>query len=337
MTQLKINIDIIRRCGWVASILIASTTFFMALLTCLHAQSGFPTRAIRIIVPYGAGGVGDVTMRILAQKMTEHFGKQVIIENRPGAGGLLAAKAVLDSSPDGYTLLEAGNGAAIGMSLFKNRPYNILQDFAPISMTASFDVLIATSIKSKYETLKDIIDAARKTPGKLNFGAINPGSTQNLSAHMFKQLTGIDVTIVPFRTTPDLVTALLRNDVDVGFDYYAGLQSVIDDKKIHIAAISGEKRVPLLPKVPTAGESGFPDFVVIGWNALAAPAGLPVDVLQILNREVNSALADPEVRRKTESLGMIARGSTPQEMRARMEQEVNRWATVIEKAGIERQ
>ena len=337
MTRLKSNLDIIRRCRRVAGVLIASTALFMALMASLHAQSGFPTRAIRIIVPYGAGGVGDLTMRILAQKMAEHFGKQVIIENRPGAGGLLAAKAVLNSSPDGYTLLEAGNGAAIGMSLFKNRPYNILQDFTSISMTASFDVLIATSIKSKYETLKDIVEAARKSPGKLNFGAINPGSTQNLSAHLFRQLTGIDVTIVPFRTTPELVTALLRNDVDVGFDYYAGFQSVIDDKKVRIAAVSGERRLGLLPNVPTARESGFPDFVVIGWNALAAPAGLPVEVLGILNREVNSALADPEVQRKTEGLGMTARGSTPQEMRARMEQEVNRWAAVIEKAGIERQ
>ena len=203
MTQLKI--DALRRCGIVA-MLIASMTFLSAPTASLHAQSGFPTRAIRIIVPYGAGGVGDVTMRILAQKMAEHFGKQIIIENRPGAGGLLAAKAVLDSPPDGYTLLEAGNGAAIGMSLFKNRPYNVLQDFASISITASFDILIATSINSKYETLTDIVDAARKVPGKLNFGAINPGSTQNLSAHLFKQLTGIDVTIVPFRTTPDLVT-----------------------------------------------------------------------------------------------------------------------------------
>jgi tripartite-type tricarboxylate transporter receptor subunit TctC len=222
MTQLKVDAGIRPYCR-IAGLLIAATTFFTGLMTCLNAQSGFPTRAIRIMVPYGAGGVGDVTMRILAQKMTEHFGKQVIIENRPGAGGLLAAKAVLDASPDGYTLLEAGNGAAIGMSLFKNRPYNILQDFTSISMTASFDVLIATPMRSKYETLKDIVEAASKTPGKLNFGAINPGSTQNLSAHMFKQLTGIDVTIVPFRTTPDLVTALLRNDVDVGFDYYARL------------------------------------------------------------------------------------------------------------------
>jgi len=198
-------------------------------------------------------------------------------------------------------------------------------------------VLVATSIKSKLEKLTDIVDAARKSPGKLNFGAINPGSTQNLSAHLFRQLTGIDVTIVPFRTTPELVTALLRNDVDVGFDYYAGFQSVIDDKKIHVAAVSGETRVPLLPNVPTARESGFPDYVVVGWNALAAPAGLPADVLSILNREVNTALADTEVQRKAVGLGMIAQGSTPQEMRTRMEQEVNRWAAVIEKAGIERQ
>ena len=161
-----------------------------------------------------------------------------------------------------------------------------------------------------------------------------PGDTQILITREFDAPRHL---VYKAWTTPELVTALLRNDVDVGFDYYAGFQSVIDDKKIHVAAVSGETRAPLLPNVPTARESGFPDYVVVGWNALAAPAGLPADVLNILNREVNSALADPEVQRKAVGLGMIAQGSTPQEMRARMEQEINRWAAVIEKAGIERQ
>src|SRR5215207_7086752 len=169
------------------------------------AEPGFPNRAIRIMVPYGAGGVGDLTMRLLAQKLTERMGRQVIIDNRPGAGGTLAAKATLDAPADGYTLLVTGNGTAISMSLFKVRPYHALDDFTQVSVTASFEMLIATPGNSPYKTVREIIDAATRSPGKLNFGAINPGSTQNLSAHLFKQLTGVDVTIVAYRTTPDLI------------------------------------------------------------------------------------------------------------------------------------
>jgi putative tricarboxylic transport membrane protein len=316
---------------------------FVALLslwcaaTAVKAEPGFPNKPIRIIVPYGPGGVGDLTMRLLAQKLTERMGKQVIIDNRPGAGGLLAAKATLDAPADGYTLLVTGNGTAISMSLFKVRPYHAIEDFTQVSVTASFEMLVATPANSPYKTLKAIVDTATAKPGKLNFGSINPGSTQNLSAHLFKQLTGIDVTIVPFRTTPDLITALLRNDVDVGFDFYAGFKAALLDNKLHIAAVSGEARNPLLPDVPTAKESGVPDYVVTSWNALSAPAGLPDDVLQVLNREINAALADPELQEKARQFGMDARGSTPEAMRARMERDIKRWAGVIDNAGIARQ
>jgi len=302
-----------------------------------QAQTSFPNRTMRIFVPYGPGGVGDLTMRLVAQKMTDRMGKQVIIENRPGAGGVLAAKATMDSPPDGYTMLVTGNGTAISMSLFKVRPYHALNDFTQISVCASFEMLIATPAGSPYKTVQDIIAAARANPGKLNLAAINPGSTQNLSAHLFKQLTGIDAQIVTYRTTPDLITALVRNDVHVAFDFYAGLQAAIIDKKINIVASSDEQRNPLLPGVPTAKESGLPEYVVTSWNALSAPAGLPDDILAILNREINASLADPELQAKAKQFGMNAKGSTPQEMRARMERDINRWAGVIEKAGIARQ
>jgi tripartite-type tricarboxylate transporter receptor subunit TctC len=302
-----------------------------------QAEPGFPNRTIRIFVPYGPGGVGDLTMRLLAQKMTERMGKQVIIENRPGAGGVLAAKATMDSPADGYTMLVTGNGTAISMSLFKVRPYHALNDFSQISVAASFEMLIATPADSPYKTVQDIVAAARANPGKLNLAAINPGSTQNLSAHLFKQLTGIDATIVAYRTTPDLITALIRKDVDVVFDFYAGLRAAIVDKKINIVAASDEKRNPLLPDVPTVRESGIPDYVVTSWNALSAPAGLPDDVLKILNREINTALADADLQAKAREFGMNARGSTPEEMRARMARDIDRWAGVIEKAGIAKQ
>ena len=304
---------------------------------CARSQPSFPVKPIHISIPYGAGGVGDLTVRLLAQKLTERTRQQVVVENRPGAGGLLSAKAVLDAPPDGTTLALIGNGQAISMSLFKSRPYNVLTDFSFVSITARFEMLLAVKADSPLKTLQDVIAAARKSPGKLNFGAVNPGSTQNLSAHLLKQVGELDVTIVPFKTTPDLITAILRGDVDVGFDFYAGLQPVIVDNKVRIVATSGEQRDPLLPNVPTAKESGLPQYIVTSWNGLASAAGLPADVLAILNREINAALADPTLQAAAGKLGIDASGSTPDEMRNRMAADIKKWAAVIEKAGIEKQ
>ena len=302
-----------------------------------RAEPGYPNRPVRIFIPFGPGGVADVTMRLLAQKLGEATKQQFVIENRPGAGGLLSAKAVIDAPADGYTLGVVGNSQAIGVSLFKTRPYNPLTDFTLVSITAKFEMLLAVNGASPYRTLQDVVAAARKNPGKLNFGAINPGSTQNLSAHMFKLMSGVDVAIVPYKTTPDLLTAILRRDIDVGFDYLAALQGSLSDNKVRIIATSGEDRNPLLPDVPTAKESGFPDYVVTSWNGLATSAGLPADVLAVLNRLINVGLSDPGLRDKAMKLGMDARGSTPEEMRARMVADIDKWAAVIDKAGIEKQ
>jgi len=276
-------------------------------------------------------------MRLLAQKLTERTKQQVVMENRPGAGGLLSAKAVLDAPPDGYTLGVIGNGQAIGMSLFKTRPYHVLTDFTFVSMTARFEMLLAVKADSPLKTLQDVVAAARKSPGKLNFGAINPGSTQNLSAHLLKQVSSVDVAIVPFKTTPDLITAVLRGDIDVAFDFYAALRAVISDNKVRIIATSGEEPNPLLRHVPTAKDSGFPTYVVTSWNGLASSAGMPAETLAVLNGQINAALADPALQATASALGMDARGSTPQEMRERMAADVQKWAAVIEKAGIEKQ
>jgi tripartite-type tricarboxylate transporter receptor subunit TctC len=304
---------------------------------CARSEPSFPAKPIRISIPYGAGGVGDLTVRLLAQKLTERTKQQVVIENRPGAGGLLSAKAVLEAPPDGYTLGLIGNGQAISMSLFKSRPYNVLTDFTFVSITARFEMLLAVKADSPLKTLQDVVAAARRNPGKLNFGAVNPGSTQNLSAHLLKQMSELDVAIIPFKTTPDLVTAILRGDVDVGFDFYAALQSVIVDNKVRIVATSGEKRNPLLPDVPTAKESGFPQYIVTSWNGLASAAGLSADVLAVLNGHINAALSDPALQETAAKLGIDARGSTPDEMRDRMTADIPKWAAVIEKAGIEKQ
>jgi tripartite-type tricarboxylate transporter receptor subunit TctC len=298
------------------------------------AAGDYPRQPIRILVPYGPGGAGDMTIRLLANKLSQNLKQSFVIENRPGAGGIAAMRAVLSAPADGYTLGEMGNGQAISMSLFHNLPYSVLKDFTQISVAASFAVLLVVPSTSSYKSVTDVVEAARKAPGKLNLGAINPGSTQNLSAHLFQLVSNAEFTVVTYRTTPDLVTALLRRDVDLGFDYFAGLESTIGPDKLRVIATSGEERDPLLKDVPTAKESGLPDYVVTSWNGVGAPAGVPAEIITMLSAEIRRALAAPDVQERMLRLGLEARGSTPEEMRNRMAKDVTRWREVIEKAGI---
>jgi tripartite-type tricarboxylate transporter receptor subunit TctC len=299
--------------------------------------SGYPSKPVRILVPYGPGGVADTTVRLLAQKLNERLGQQFVIENRPGAGGIVAAKAGATAPPDGYTLALTGNGTAISKSLFKSLPYDVLKDFKSVSVMAWLDLTIATKADGPLKTVKDIVEAAKKNPGKLNFGTIAPGSTQNLSAELFRLTGDIKVTMVIFRTTPDLVTAILRGDIDVGFDYLAGFKSTLAAGQLRAVASTGEKRSPSTPDVPSVNESGMPDYVVTSWNAVSAPAATPDDIVHFLSKEIREALKSPDIQEKALQFGLDARGTTPEEMQARMRADIEKWAAVIEKAGIEKQ
>jgi tripartite-type tricarboxylate transporter receptor subunit TctC len=295
-------------CSLRRMIAVFSACAFIAagLISPVSAQAAdYPTKPVRIFVPYGPGGVGDVTMRLVADNLSRNLNQQFVSENRPGAGGIVNATTVLHAGPDGYTLIEIGNGTSISASLFQDLPFDVLTDFTPISVTGTFEMLLGVSDNSAYKSLQDVVEAAKKNPGNINLGAINPGSTQNLSAHLFEQVTGAKYTVVTYRTTPDLVTALLRGDVDVGFDYFAGLQGEIGPGKIRIVATSGEERNPLLKDVPTAKQSGFPDYIVIGWNGLAAPAKVPPEIINILHDSVIKALADPGIKAKRLIWGSI--------------------------------
>ena len=288
-------------------------------------------------MPYGPGGVADTTIRLLGQKLTERLGQPFIIENRPGAGGILAAKAGATAAPDGYTLALTGNGTAISKSLFKSLPYDVLRDFKSVSVMAWLDLTIATKADGPLKTVPDIVEAAKKNPGKLNFGTIAPGSTQHLSAVLFMLTADIKVTMVTFRTTPELVTALLRGDVDVGFDYLAGMHAQLNEQQLRAVASTGEKRSPSTPNVPTVAESGMPNYVVTSWNAISVPADTPDEVVRFLSKEVNEALKSPDIQAKALQFGLDARGTTPEEMQARMRADIEKWAAVIEKAGLEKQ
>ena len=298
------------------------------------AQSDYPNRPIQLAVPYGPGGVADVGMRIMAEKLSIRLKQNIVIENRPGAAGIVAAKAVATAAPDGYNVLMTGNNYAIAVALFKSLPYDIIKDFAPTSTVSFFDLLIVANATSQLKSLPDVIKAAKANPGKLNIGTINPGSTQNLAAELFKNVAGIQVQIVPFRTSADMATALLRGDLDVMFEFYAAGHGLLSDKKVVALASTGPKRTAYLPEVPTAIEGGLKDFEVVSWNGLSVPAATPKAVIDTLVKGLNDVLPDPSVQEKSKTLGMEMRGGTPAEMDKRMKDDIVKWGAVIEKAGI---
>jgi tripartite-type tricarboxylate transporter receptor subunit TctC len=232
-----------KRVGWLAVCRVAAAFVALALVTAAAAEPGYPKRPVTIVLPYGAGGLADVCVRLFAQKLTARLGRQFVVDNRPGGAGSIAAKAVLAAPADGYSLFFSGSGMAISMSLFKSRPVDILRDFTHVSMMATLDeLLLATGANSPLKSIQDFVTAARSNPGKHAIGTINPGSTQNLTAHRFRQTTGIDMAIIPYKTVPELVTALIRGDVDVGIDYYAGFQPTSGDTRIRIIATTGARR-----------------------------------------------------------------------------------------------
>jgi tripartite-type tricarboxylate transporter receptor subunit TctC len=309
----------------------------LAMATPAAAQSAYPSRPVTLVVPYGPGGVADVGMRMMAEKLSVRLKQNVVVENRPGAGGIVAAKAVSTSAADGHTVLMTGNNNAIAVGLFKSLPYDILKDFAPTSTVSYFDLLIVVKDGSPLKSLPDLVKAAKASPGKLNIGTINPGSTQNLAAELFKSVNDIKIQIVPFRTSGDMATALLRGDLDAMFEFFTAAHGLLDDKKVIALASTGPKRTAYLPNVPTAIEQGIKDYDVVSWNGIAVPAGTPKPVIDTLVKGINDVLPDASIQDRAKKLGMDMRGSTPAEMDKRMKDDIKKWSAVIDKAGIPKQ
>ena len=308
----------------------------LALWPVAHAQT-FPNKPIRIVVPFGAGGVADLTARTVAGRLAEQLGQSVVIENKPGAGGVVAAETVLKSEPDGHTLLLMSNGTAVSAGLFKSLPFDTLKDFAPISTLGTFDIAIVVPVDSRFKTLGELLAHARSNPGKLNVGSINIGSTQNLAAELFKSTAAMDAQIVPFNGTPAVVTALRGGQIDAAVEVLGPVMSQVQAKALRVLAVTGEKRSASLPDVPTARESGLSSFVAASWNGLAAPARTPRPVIERLQREVVAALANPDVRRRLADLNVEAQSSSPEQAAALLASEVKRWGEVIVRARIPQQ
>ena len=300
------------------------------------SAQGFPDRPVRIVVPFGPGGLADITFRLVADRLTPLLGKQVLVENMPGAGGVTAANAVIKSKPDGHTLLVIVNGTAISKSLFKKLPYDPVTDLAPISLVTYFDLLVLVAADSRYKSVRDLIADAKANPGKINFGTINPGSTQNLSAELFKTSTGIDVTVVPFKTSPDAATALIAGNVQAVFESYAAMKGLLSGNRIRALASTGSKPFGYMPSLPTVRDGGI-NYEVTGWNALAAPAGTPAEVVATLNKHMNTVVGNPEFKAKMLESGTLAQAGSPEDLRKQLAADIDKWAAVIRQAGIPQQ
>jgi tripartite-type tricarboxylate transporter receptor subunit TctC len=302
-----------------------------------YAQTKYPDKPVRIVLPFAAGGVADITARIIAEKLTDKLGQRFYIENQAGAGGIAAARTVISSPPDGTTLALLSNGTAVSVSLFQKLPFDPLKDFEPISSLGFFDFIFSTGANSEFKTLGDFIAAAKAKPGALNVGTINIGSTQNLSAELFKTAAGIDFTIVPYRGTPEVLVSLLQGNVALMIDSYSSMKGNLADNKIRALASSGAVRSESTPDLATAHDSGVADYDVVSWNALFAPAGTPPEIIKTLNGALQEILADADVKKRLLELGISAKASTPQEISARLKSDIDKWQKVIEKAGIQKQ
>jgi tripartite-type tricarboxylate transporter receptor subunit TctC len=302
-----------------------------------RAEGLYPTRPVRIVVPFAAGGVADTTARLVSERLGAKFGGRFYIENQPGAGGIVAARSVISAPPDGYTLALLSNGTAVSVSLFKTLPFDPLKDFTPISSLGTFDFIFATSAASPFRTLGDFIAAARQKPGALNVGTIAVGSTQHLAAELFKTAAGLDVVIIPHRGAPELQVSLLQGDLALAIDSFSALKGNLVDGKLRALASSGPVRGPVTPDLPTLREAGVSDYDVVSWNALFAPAGTPPELIATLNAGLREVLAEPALKARLLELGIGAKASTPEETAARLRGDVEKWRDVIDRAGLARQ
>jgi tripartite-type tricarboxylate transporter receptor subunit TctC len=314
-----------------ASVIAALTGFSAA----APAQD-YPAKPVRVVVPFGPGGIADVSTRIVAQQMSTQMGQQFVVENLPSAGGINAAQTVARSNPDGYTLFLMSNANAVAPSLFKSLPYDPLKDFQPVSMIGAFDLIMVVDKASPLKSVKDVVELAKKSPEKFNIGSIVTGSTQHLSAELFKALATLDSPTVPFKTSGEVITALKTGDIQVGFEMLSPLNAQLKSGNLRAIAVASGKRIPSMPDVPTVAEA-VPGYQSSSWNGWAVAIKTPRPLVDRLNQEMGKALANPETKKKLEDVGVDVRHTTPEAFRALLVSETEKWRKVVETAKLEKQ
>jgi tripartite-type tricarboxylate transporter receptor subunit TctC len=298
----------------------------------------YPQQTIRLVVPFGPGGGADIIGRILADPMQEKLGKPVIVENKPGAGGIIGNDIVAKAAPDGYTIGIMTAGQIIAAVTRKSMPYDTNTAFAPITQVATASLLIATRPDFPANNVKELVALAKSNPGKLIFASPGFAATQHFAGEMFKQIAGIDLLHVPFKTTPEAINAVLGKQADVLFDTVSALIGHIEGGQLKALAVTGKDRFPAVPSVPPAADSGvLPGYDVTTWYGVFAPRQTPAVVIAKLNRVINDVMGQDEVKKRLIAVGVLVKGSTPEQFGKFMASEYERWDDVREKAHLAKQ
>src|SRR5262245_9786054 len=301
-------------------------------------QKDWPQKNIHMIVPFGPGGGADIIGRIIAQAMQERLGQPVVIENRPGAGGTIGNDAVARAEKDGYTLGVMTAGQIIAAVMSKSLRYDTVTAFDPVAQIATAGLMIVTRPDFPVNNVKELIAAAKASPGKLSFASPGFGATQHFTGELFRQAAGINILHVPFRTSPEAIAALLGKQVDVLFDTVSALLGQVQSGQLKALAVTGKDRFPAAPDVPAAIESGLlPGYDVTTWYGIFGPRDIPPAIIARLNKTINDSLADQAVRERLTKAGVVVKGSTPEAFGKHLADEYARWNKVRIAAGIEQQ
>jgi tripartite-type tricarboxylate transporter receptor subunit TctC len=313
--------------------LVVALTSFLA-NTAADAQT-YPTRPITVVIPFAGGSASDVVSRIMLEKMSKSLGQPIIVENRPGAGGNSGSAAVAAATPDGYTLLGGGSGPiAANVTLYKHLGYNPEKDLDIVSPFAAFTIVVVASNTVPVNSLKDLIAHAKVNPDKLNYGSVGVGSSQHLAGEYFAQITGVEITHVPYRNIAQYGPDLIAGVVQLGFQWFPNVAAPVNAKGAKPLAVAGDSRLAALPDVPTTAEAGLPEYKIAGWFALSAPAGTPRPILERLNKELTAAVNDPAVREGFAKAGAQPMALPLDQAKKFLSDEIVKYRDLIKKAGI---
>lgn len=298
------------------------------------AQDPWPTRPVQLLIPYPPGGSADLLARPLGAKLQEKLGQPIVLDYRPGAGGTIASQTLARSKPDGYTLIMVLAAHAINPSLYPKLPYDTRKDFAPVSLVANLPLILASSSSAPAHNVRDLIAAAKASPGKITFGSAGNGNTGHLAGELFDSMAGVKMTHVPYKGSAQVVNAMLAGDIQLTFDSISTSMPQIKAGRMTALAVTSAKRAAMAPNVPTLAEAGVPGFDINGWYAILAPAGTPAPIVDKLSREIASVLTQPELRAQLTANGYEPVGSTPAALGAHIESELMRWNKVVRDAGV---
>jgi len=296
------------------------------------AQS-YPARPLRLIVAFAPGGSVDVIARVVGQKLGDNLGQQVVIDNRPGAGGNVSAEIAARAAPDGYTLYICSASLVANPSLYRKVPYDPIRDFSPITLLASAQSVLVAHPGFAAKNVKDLIALAKKSPGKINYASPGSGSSGHLTMELFKTMAGVDLVHVPYKVMSQLQADVIAGQVPIAFSTIPGALPHIQAARMLPLAVSGARRAPVLPNVPTVAEAGIPGYEATTWYPVLTPAGTPRPIVEKLNTELNAIVRAPDMKERFQMLGIDAIGSTPEALASHIKAELRKWQKVVQLSG----